>query len=43
MSRSSGCRFSVVHMGEKVEGLVGNGEKGGRKGSGKPRCEELRV
>jgi len=27
-------------MGEKVEGMVGNGEKIGRKGSRRPRWEE---
>jgi len=43
MSRSIGCRFYVVYMVEKLEGMVGNGEIGGRKGSRKPRWEELRV
>jgi len=40
MFRSSGCRFCVVYMGEKVEGLMGNGEEIGMKGSRKPRWEE---
>jgi len=43
MFGSSGCRFSVVRMGGKVEGMVGNGEEIGMKGSRKPRCEELRI
>ena len=43
MSRSSGCRFSVVYMGMEVEGLMGNGEEIGMKGSRKPRWEEQRV
>ena len=43
MFGSSGCRFPVVRMGGKVEGMVGNPEKIGMKGSRKPRSEELRV
>ena len=37
---SSGCRFCVVWMGGNVDGMVGNGEERGMKGSRKPRCEE---
>jgi len=39
MFRSSGCRFSVLRMVGKVEGMVGNGEEIGREGSRKPRSE----
>ena len=39
----SGCMFSVLGMDGNVEGMVGNGEEIGMKGSRKPRCEELRV
>jgi len=43
MSRSIRRWFSVLFVAQKVEGLIGNPEKIGRKGSRKPRWEEVRV
>ena len=43
ISRSIGWLFSVLFMAQNVEGLIGNPAKIGRKGSRKPRWEEVMV